>query len=173
MAVVGGRDQTIQGDLADVLQQFHGVDAARILALCPHVAGIVLALGTLRARRGKGPVIGVLNPAIRRIHQADDLIEGVCPLPFGCRVAAVDRAGEIEVRIALRNEVSVKVRDGAVGVGVHRIVRRVGSNLLRSCETRRNWSSWSAGTTARGPRTGSSSSLTAIHFPPSARTIGP
>ena len=46
-------------------------------------------------------------------------------MPIGCRIAAVHRLGPVESGIALRNKVTVKVRDVAVGICEDRIVRRV------------------------------------------------
>ena len=46
-------------------------------------------------------------------------------MPIGCRIAAIDRLGPIELWIAPRNEVAVKVSNVAVSVGIDRVVGRV------------------------------------------------
>src|SRR5260221_49506 len=50
------------------------------------------------------------------------------------RIAAVDRMREIECRMALRYEISVKVGDGPVGVRVHRVVGGIGAHVLSFAE---------------------------------------
>ena len=135
MGVVACGNQAVQGHALDILQHLHGVNAARVLALDPGVDRVVLAFGACRARRREGPVIGVLDPPGAGIAQRDRVLESQGSVPFGGRVAAIDRAGVIKFWIPLGNEVAVKIGNRAVRVGVHRVVGSVGAHLLSPAES--------------------------------------
>ena len=111
-------------------EDLDGVHAARVLA-----AGIDIRRKCLltRAVAGTGRreriVVGVVDPAVLRIDDVGRFIEGQHAVPFGRRVAAVNRLGPVKLRIALRNEVRVEVGDVAAGIRVERVVRRVGVDV--------------------------------------------
>ena len=106
------------------------MDAARVFSLGPHVGRVVLALRARGTGCGERPVVGVHDPAVGRIEQGDGVFDGVCALPFGCRIAAVHRAGEIKFQVTPGNEIAVKISDAAVGVRIDSIVGSVGAQLL-------------------------------------------
>ncbi len=66
--------------------------------------------------------------------QHDRLVNAVQTLPLRLGITAVHRVLPVELRIAHRNEVAVEVRDAAVRVRIHRVVRRVGAQLHRLVE---------------------------------------
>ena len=102
------------------------MDATRVLGAGIHVGRIVLLLGTVRASRRVREVVGVVNPAVLRVHRVRRLVERQQAVPFGGRVGAVHGLGPVELRIAFRDEVRVEERDVAIGIGVERVVGRVG-----------------------------------------------
>ncbi len=132
--VIACGDQTVQRRIVQAAQDLSRVRAARILAPGPHVARIVCALWTLVPRRRERPIVAVEEPAVAGIQQCDRVSDRVGALPLGCRIAAVDRMREIECRMALRYEISVKVGDGPVGVRVHRVVGGIGAHVLSLAE---------------------------------------
>ena len=106
------------------------MNAARILLLIlRHVLRIITDSRAIRTRRRKWPVVGVHQPARCRIGDHDGLIDRVQSLPLGVRRTAIDRERVVVLPIALRNEVAIHEGDRAVRVGVHRVVRRVGTQL--------------------------------------------
>src|ERR1700719_2199378 len=109
MAVVAGGDQAIQGDIVDVLQNLDGMNAARILALDPHVRWKVLALRTGGAGCRERPVVGVLDPPAARVEQRDRLFDRMRTVPLDRGIAAVHRPSKIEFRVAPGNEISMEV----------------------------------------------------------------
>ena len=111
------------------------MEASRaLLDAALHVGGIVGLPRAVRAGSRPWPVVRVVKPAVGRIHQAGRLVDRQHAFPLRCGIAAVHWFGPIESGVALRNEVGVEVGDGAVGVGVDRVVRRVGMQLHRFLE---------------------------------------
>ena len=96
------------------------------------IGGKVLpASGCSRPAADQGAVVRVVQPAAVGLSTFGRLVDGVQRAPFGGRVAAVDRLRPVELRVALRDEVRVEVRDVAVGVREDRVVRRVRVELHR------------------------------------------
>ena len=111
------------------------MEASRaLLAAALHVGGIVSLLGAVRAGRRPRPVVRVVEPAVGRIQQTGRLVDRQHAGPLRRGIAAVHRFGPVESDVAPRNEVGMEVGDGAVGVGVDRVVRRVGVQLHRLLE---------------------------------------
>ena len=70
--------------------------AARVLWVVGHVGRVVFCLGAKVSRRSERPIIRILNPAIGRVQQVDNLIDAVQALPLSRRVAAIQRAIPVE-----------------------------------------------------------------------------
>ena len=136
--VVGRRYQAVEGEVLASGQHADGVHPARVLGVvarrAPRVVGVVGPARAVGAGGRERPVIGVLDPADGRIEQRDRFRHRVQTFPLGRRVAAVDGFPPVEFRVAPRQEVAVEVCDGAVGVGVHGVVRRIGPQVHRAPE---------------------------------------
>ena len=106
------------------------MNAARVLAAGIHVGRkILLPRAVLGAGRRERIVVGVVDPPVRRVHHVRRFVERQHAVPLGGGVGAVHGLGPVELRIALGNEVGVEVGDVAVGVGIERVVGRVGVRL--------------------------------------------
>ena len=75
------------------------------------------------------PVVGVLDPPARRVHDVRAVLDAVDSVPLGRGVAAVNRPRPVEPVVPPGHELRVEVGDVPVGVGVDRVVRRVGVQL--------------------------------------------
>ncbi|MCG3162546.1 MAG: hypothetical protein JMDDDDMK_03813 [Acidobacteria bacterium] len=123
ITVVSRRDQRIEREIFFALQHSDRVMPARRFNARINIGRIIALLPAARARRLPRPVVGVVEPAARRIQQVRRLVHRQQAAPIGRRIAAIHRLCPIEFGIALRNKVAVKISDGAVGVGVDRVVR--------------------------------------------------
>ena len=65
------------------------MNAARIFNIVGHVAWVVFGAWAEIAGSRKGPVVGVLYPAVFGIKKRNRLLQSMQSLPFGCRIAAV------------------------------------------------------------------------------------
>src|SRR5688500_4859078 len=99
------------------------MNPARILAGRIQLTGKGLASRTVLPGSGIRPVIGVLDPAGRRVVEKGRFVESVEAAPIGCRIAAVNGPRVIEAIVATRNELRVEVSDVAVCIGIDRVVR--------------------------------------------------
>ena len=121
--------QRVHREPVPAAQDPDGVDPARVFAGLVHVRRI---LGPLRAVGSGGrirPVIGILDPPIRRVDHVWTLLERQYAVPFRRRITAVHGPTPVEPGIPSWNEVRMEVGNVAVGVGVDRIVGRVGMEV--------------------------------------------
>ena len=129
IAVVRRGKQAVKREVLLLVEHAHGMQSARGLGSIVDVARIVRLFRTARAGRGPRPVVRVVEPAARGIVQSRRLVDREDAVPFRGGIAAVDRSRPVQLRIALRDEVGVEVRDRAIGVGIDGVVRRVGVQL--------------------------------------------
>ncbi len=132
--VVGRRDQAVDGEILAVFHHPHGVDAARVFRVHRHIGRVVAGLGAVRTGCRVRPVVGVIDPAILRVEEGNGFFYLVQALPFGGRVAAIDRMLEVEPGIAARDEIAVEIGDIAVCIRIDGVVRGVGAQLHRFVE---------------------------------------
>src|SRR5215469_2206091 len=131
IAVVGGGDEGIEGEIFGVMQNPDRVQSTGGLASCFYVGWIVFPFWATRPGGGPWPVVRVVEPAAFRVQKMWRLIDGKKSLPFGCGVTSVHRLGPVEAGIPPWNEVAVEIGDVAVGVGEDGVVRRVCLKLHR------------------------------------------
>ena len=134
VAVVGGGDERVEGEVFFVLQDADGVEAAGGFGAGFDVGGVVLLAQTAGSGSRPGPVVAVVEPAALWVEQLREFVDVEEALPVGCGIAAVDGFGEVEAGVAAGDEVAVEVGDVAVGVGEDGVVGGVGFEFDRLAE---------------------------------------
>src|SRR3954466_4540885 len=107
------------------------MQATRVLDALLDISRIVGLPQTTRTRTRPRPIVGVVQPATRRVQKMGSLVYVVQSLPIRRRVRAIHWLREIERLIPAWNEVAVEVRDVPIRIGIDRIVGRVRLELHR------------------------------------------
>ena len=63
-----------------------------------------------------------MNPSVGWIERTNRFVDGMKPLPFGRRIAAVDRQRVVKLGIAFRYEIAVVIGDITFGIRIDGIV---------------------------------------------------
>ena len=120
--IVGCLDQLIEREGRPRREHPDRMRGARLHAIAIEIARIGGPLGAVLARRPPWPVVDVEHPAIGRINHLRQAGDGMEAMPVGCRIAAVDRFGVIELGRADRHELRGEESEFTAIIGEQRVV---------------------------------------------------